>query len=139
TTVESVAGPPRSGDERILLVEDNDAVRRLAREVLADAGYTVLEAASPREAIDLFQTLDEPVDLLVTDVVMPGMNGRQLADELRLHRPDLRVLFTSGYTDDTVIARGVLEQGMAFLQKPFGAEQLERKTRDVLDAPRPAR
>jgi two-component system cell cycle sensor histidine kinase/response regulator CckA len=135
--VEPVAGPARSGDERILLVEDNDAVRRLACDVLAERGYTVLEAASPRDALDLFRTLDEPVDLLVTDVVMPGMNGRQLADELRQHRPDLRVLYTSGYTDDTVIARGVLEQGMAFLQKPFGAEQLERKTRDVLDAPRP--
>jgi PAS domain S-box-containing protein len=121
--------------ERLLLVEDNDAVRRLAYEVLELSGYEVRQAASPREALELCASDDQEIDLLVTDVVMPELNGRELADRLRAERPGLRVLYTSGYTDDAMISRGVLAPGMAFLQKPFSVEQLQRKLREVLADP----
>jgi two-component system, cell cycle sensor histidine kinase and response regulator CckA len=125
--------PITGGGERLLLVEDNDAVRRLAYEALSLSGYEVVQAESPREAIELTETDDRPFDLLVTDVVMPEMNGRELADYLRAVRPGLAVLFTSGYTDDAMISRGVLTEGSAFLQKPFSVEQLLRRIRDVLE------
>jgi len=123
--------------ERLLLVEDNDAVRELMCRVLESSGYALVEAASPREALELAATMKEPIDLLVTDVVMPEMNGRQLSNLLREERPDLPVLYISGYTDEVMISRGLLPPGTAFLQKPFSVDQLHHALREILDG-RPA-
>jgi two-component system cell cycle sensor histidine kinase/response regulator CckA len=120
------------GTGRILLVEDNDDVRGPLTRLLAELGYEVIPADGPDAALQLAD--GHPVDLLVTDVIMPAMNGRQLAEKLLVAQPDLRVLYMSGYTDDAVIARGVIEAGTAFLQKPFGADRLAQKVRELLDA-----
>ena len=120
------------GSGVILLVEDNDAVRRPVARLLSDLGYEVVPADGPEEALRL--ATGRTLDLLVTDVVMPMMNGRQLAERLLADRPELKVLYMSGYTDDAVIARGVIEAGTAFLQKPFGADRLAQKIRELLDA-----
>ncbi len=130
---EGVATQDRPvGSGVILLVEDNDAVRRPIARLLSDFGYEVVPADGPEEALRL--AAGRTLDLLVTDVVMPLMNGRQLAERLLADRPELKVLYMSGYTDDAVIARGVIEAGTAFLQKPFGADKLAQKVRDLLDA-----
>jgi nitrogen-specific signal transduction histidine kinase/ActR/RegA family two-component response regulator len=122
-----------AGTETILLVEDEDAVRNLARLILTRQGYTVLEARNGGEALLLWERHGEEVDLLVTDVVMPHMSGRQVADRLRALRPSIRVLFLSGYTDDAVIRHGVIDAGVPFLQKPFKADSLAQKVREALD------
>ncbi len=129
------AAPVRAatGEETILLVEDEAGVRRLAREMLLRQGYTVLEAASGPDALELWSQHGGAIDLLVTDVVMPQMSGRELAERLREARPDLKVLYMSGYTNDVIARHGVLEAEVAFLQKPFAAESLGRKVRTVLD------
>jgi PAS domain S-box-containing protein len=121
------------GTETVLLVEDDEALRTLAREILTVQGYTVVEAASPREALRLHATHPEAIHLLLTDVVMPEMNGRQLADHLRTARADLRVLFMSGYTGAALAQRDG-EIGGHFLQKPFTPDGLSRRVREVLDA-----
>jgi two-component system cell cycle sensor histidine kinase/response regulator CckA len=126
------AGERPPGCERILLVEDNDAVRAPLAAVLADLGYDVLAAPGPEEARRLAEGAE--IDLLVTDVVMPVMNGRQLAERLLPDHEGMHVLYISGYTDDAVIARGVIDLGTAFLQKPFGADRLAQKIRELLDA-----
>ena len=118
------------GTGRILLVEDNESVRRPVARLLADLGYDVVEADGPESALKL--AAGDAVDLLVTDVVMPAMNGRQLAERLVAAQPQLKVLYMSGYTDDAVIARGVIEPGTAFLQKPFGADRLAQKIAELL-------
>jgi len=124
---------PSPGTETVLLAEDEEVVRRLARELLSENGYKVLEAGSGREALLLSEAHRGEVHLLLTDVVMPKMSGRELGERLRLQRPDLRILYMSGYTDDAVLRQGVLEDGIPFLQKPFTAEELARKVREVLD------
>jgi len=124
------------GQETILLVEDEPAVREVAEMMLADLGYKVLVAADGKEALRLVQETGA-VDLLITDVVMPEMNGRQLAGELRQRCPQLKVLFISGYTANAIVHQGVLDPGVAFLQKPFLTYTLARKVREVLDAPAP--
>jgi len=121
------------GTETVLLVEDAGAVRAVARQALARQGYTVLEAADGTEALQIAASHPGPIHLLLTDVVMPGLSGRQLSDQLTLLRPDTRVLYTSGYTDDAVVRHGVLEAGIAYLQKPFTVDGLARKVREVLD------
>jgi two-component system cell cycle sensor histidine kinase/response regulator CckA len=121
-----------TGAERILLVEDNDAVRDPLCSLLADLGYDVVAAAGPVGALTLADA--DEIDLLVTDVVMPAMNGRELAEALRPGHPEMKVLYISGYTDDAVIARGIVQPGIAFLQKPFGADRLAAKVRELLDA-----
>jgi CheY-like chemotaxis protein len=121
------------GTETVLLVEDAAAVRAVARQALARQGYTVLEAADGTEALQIAASHPGPIHLLLTDVVMPGLSGRQLSDQLTLLRPDTRVLYTSGYTDDAVVRHGVLEAGIAYLQKPFTVDGLARKVREVLD------
>jgi signal transduction histidine kinase len=131
---EPRSSEPAAGGERVLLVEDNEAVRGLVRDMLLDRGYDVLVAAGPGQALALADGLPE-LDLLVTDVVMPEMNGRQLAERLAEGRPGLRVLYTSGYTDDAMIARGVFERGFTFLQKPFSIEELALHVREALEAP----
>lgn len=126
------AGPP-SGNETILFVEDEDSVRELVREYLAAAGYRILEAADGEQALQIASAHSGPIHLLVTDVVMPHLSGRELAARLSPSRPDLKVLFISGYTDDSIFRSGVLDGGMAFLQKPFNLKSLAQRVREVLD------
>eukprot|EP00456_Euglypha_rotunda_P059495 TRINITY_DN496_c1_g2_i1.p1 TRINITY_DN496_c1_g2~~TRINITY_DN496_c1_g2_i1.p1 ORF type:complete len:1455 (+),score=354.03 TRINITY_DN496_c1_g2_i1:10962-15326(+) len=123
------------GTETVLLVEDDQAVRTIARISLQTQGYTVLEADGGPEAIRQAETYRGEIHLLVTDVVMPEMGGRQLLDAVRQHRPALKVLFMSGYTDDAVLLHGVIEATDAFIQKPFTPLSLARKVRDVMNAP----
>ena len=132
--VVAAVGPVARGTETVLLAEDSAAVRAVARQVLERQGYTVLEAPDGELALQLAQRHSGPIHLLLTDVVMPGMSGRQLADRLALARPDMKVLYASGYTDDSVVRHGVLEEGTPYLQKPFTPESLARKVRDVLDS-----
>jgi PAS domain S-box-containing protein len=122
------------GTETVLVAEDSEAVRAVTRQVLERQGYTVLEAPHGNAALALAAAHDGPIHLLLTDVVMPGLSGRQLADELTKRRPATRVLYTSGYTDDAVVRHGVLEAGIAYLQKPFTSASLARKVRETLDA-----
>ncbi|MDB4944212.1 MAG: sensor hybrid histidine kinase [Labilithrix sp.] len=131
--------PPRSlrGTETILLVEDEDQVRAVARAILAQRGYVVLDARDPAEATRICTEHAQPIDLLLSDVVMPQMGGPELARRLREARPDMKVVFMSGYTDDAVVRLGVLTGSVAFVQKPFTADVLAAKVREVLDA-RPA-
>jgi signal transduction histidine kinase len=131
--------PIRGGTQTVLLAEDDDGVRLLARLALQSHGYTVLEARNGQEALTLCHEHQGSVHLLITDVVMPLMSGRELADRLKSRRPDIRVLYLSGYTGDTVLHHGVLETGLAFLQKPFTPAALARKVRDLLDQPESAR
>ena len=122
----------RRGSETVLLVEDDEPLRTLAREILSIQGYTVLDAISPSEALRLADVHPGPIHLLLTDVVMPQMNGRQVADHLLAARPGLKVLFMSGYTDAAIVEHGVLEPGTHFLQKPFTPDGLSRKVREAL-------
>jgi len=132
--VAPAAEPRRDGAGTILLVEDEDAVRRLLRQSLRQRGYRVLEAATPEEALKLFSDGDEAIDLLLTDVVMPNMNGRQLADRLRQRHPPLKVLLMSGYADEW-IEPGGLAPGTAFLAKPLDASVLAAKVRELMEGP----
>ena len=133
-TTDMLAGQPQSGHETVLLVEDESAVLRLSKIVLERFGYKVLTAGTPSEAIQLFQTHEGRVHLLVTDVVMPEMNGRELALRLRETRPELKTLFVSGYSASALAPRGVLDEGVHFLQKPFSLEDLASSVREALDA-----
>jgi len=123
-----------TGTETILLAEDNAGLRKLATRVLEPAGYTVLGAASGEEALRLLERHEEPVHLLLSDVVMPGMSGRQLAERIAETRPGMKVLYMSGYTSDTIVRHGVLEARVPFLNKPFTGAALLRKIREVLDS-----
>lgn len=127
---------PLTGTETILVVEDEDQVRSLVRQVLQASGYTVLEAHRGDAALSISNSYDGPIDLLVTDVVMPGMSGREVAQRLETLRPGLPVLYISGYTDHAIVHHGVLEAGITWLQKPFTPIALARKVREMLDAPR---
>jgi two-component system, cell cycle sensor histidine kinase and response regulator CckA len=139
--VDEVAAPavlvpgvsmPTKGSETILLVEDEGALREIAREVLEEHGYRVIEATGPHKAIEICHRDPEPIDLLVTDVVMPAMNGRALADALVAARPGLRVLYMSGYTNDVIAHSGVLESGTLLLEKPFTVQALLERVRTAL-------
>ena len=121
-----------AASETILLVEDEPGVRTLARKVLESHGYTVLEAAGGEKAIPISESHQGPIHLLLTDVVMPAMSGRVLADRLAPRRPGIKVLFMSGYTDEAVIHHGVLESGIPFIQKPFTPQALVQKVRELL-------
>jgi CheY-like chemotaxis protein len=125
------------GNETILLVEDDDAVRVLTRRLLTKHGYTVLTADSGPDALHLSDDYAGAVHLLMTDMVMPEMSGIEVAREIQSRRPDVRVLLMSGYTDDEILRRGIHEPNLAFLQKPFTAEELGRAVRDVLDGDDP--
>jgi PAS domain S-box-containing protein len=123
----------QKGTETILLVEDEEAVRDLARSILADQGYAVLVAGSAAAAEELAAKSSREIHLLLTDVVMPGLSGRELARRVTASHPRTRVLFMSGYTDNVIASGGVLEAGVAFLQKPFTPRALTQKVREVLD------
>ena len=122
----------RAGSETILVVEDEKAVRELTVRMLRQLGYIVLTASSGAEALEIGQTHDGAIHLLLTDVVMPAMSGRHLADQLQVKRPGTKVLFLSGYTENTVVHHGVLDAGVNFLPKPFSRESLAKKLREVL-------
>ena len=129
----SLAELPR-GQERLLVVEDEPGVLEVAAEALRLQGYTVLTASSPAEALQLAQSYPEPIHLLVTDVVMPVMSGRELADYLTRLHPQMRVLYVSGYTENTIVHHGVLQEGVHFLPKPYTPAQLIQKVREALDS-----
>jgi CheY-like chemotaxis protein len=135
------AGKPglrRGGTETILLVEDEPIVRSLTRELLEEAGYRIFFASDGTEAMQQAVAIDEPIHLVITDVVMPEMSGPELASRLRKLRPETRVLYMSGYTDDEILCRKGLPENSAFIQKPFTPEQFSRKVRETLDAkPKP--
>jgi len=122
------------GEQRatLLLVEDNDELRHSTREILSSLGYTVTTAANAEDALSLFTERASEIDLLVTDVIMPGLDGKQLADRLREEKSDLRVLFISGYTDDIILDRGVDQHSLNFLAKPYSAAGLSEKVRAIL-------
>jgi two-component system cell cycle sensor histidine kinase/response regulator CckA len=127
--------PPdlRRGHESVLLVEDDDKVREVVSLALRDAGYTVLEARGGAAALALAGSRTEPIHLVITDIVMPGMSGRELVERWRTRHPETRALFMSGYTDATAHQQGGLPAGAAFIQKPFAPSALARKVRAVLD------
>jgi len=130
---EPQGGQWSKGNETVLLVEDAPVIRRLAREIMSRAGYTVLEAADAVQALSLVATHAGPIDMLLTDLIMPGPSGVDLAEQLKTIRDDVRVLFMSGYTDNAIVRNGLLGEGASFLQKPFTPEELLRKMRQVLD------
>jgi two-component system, cell cycle sensor histidine kinase and response regulator CckA len=129
--------PPR-GTETILLVEDDPAVRALANTILHDKGYAVLAPQHPAEAEQICAQHTQPIHLLLTDLIMPGMSGRELARRAVALRPHIKVLYMSGYTDDALIHREVFENRFAFVQKPFSPAVLEAKVREVLDSAQPS-
>ena len=131
--VEEEAPEMLTGQETVLLTEDEDSVRVVATAALERRGYRVLAAADGESAIAISRAFPGHIDLLVTDVVMPGMNGRELAEQLEMMRPGMRVLFVSGYTDDAVLWKGVSLDGRALLQKPFTSLELARRVRVMLD------
>jgi CheY-like chemotaxis protein len=121
------------GTETVLLVEDSDAVREISREILKDCGYKVLEADSGKTAIEIFKTFSDSIELLVTDVIMPEMNGKALYDKLKALNPSLKVLYISGYTADIIDRHGVREENFNFIQKPFTIHGFTSKVREALD------
>jgi two-component system, cell cycle sensor histidine kinase and response regulator CckA len=138
---ENVTAPARdlsggdgSGTETILLVEDEELVRNLIREILVDAGYRVLDAPNGKEALAICESYPDPIDLMLTDVVMPGMSGVELKKEVMIVRPDIKVLLMSGYTDESLAAEGKLNTEGTFIEKPFAPDSITRKIREVLDS-----
>lgn len=124
---------PPEGSETVLVVEDEPAILNLTRTMLERLGYTVLTATAPGEALRTAQDASRPIDLVVTDVVMPEMNGRDLAARVREHCPEVRTLFMSGYTANVIAHQGVLDEGVRFIQKPFSGSELAREIRRALE------
>jgi two-component system, cell cycle sensor histidine kinase and response regulator CckA len=138
-TVSEIGNPKKGetkdlfGSETVLVVEDDESLRKLAIKALEKYGYTVLTAADGREALRTCQEYKDPIHIMVTDVIMPGISGKDLANRLTDMMPDMKVLYMSGYTDNVIVHHGVLEKGIAFLQKPFTPEGLARKVREVIE------
>ncbi len=122
-----------SGSETVLIVEDNDALRKLAKNALRKYGYEILEAENGEKALNVSETHEGPVHLLLTDVVMPRMSGTDLSEKLQSIRPETRVIYMSGYTADAIVRNGILRQDINFIEKPFSLESLGKKVRQVLD------
>jgi len=130
---EIAAVPPRAeGTERILLVDD-PAVLTIVSSMLANRGYEIIGAADGAEAIGLFETRDRPIELVISDLIMHGLDGRETTDRIRATEPATKVLYMSGYTDDATIRRGALTVGTGFIQKPFNSDDLANRVRDLLD------
>ncbi|MGZ6014020.1 MAG: response regulator, partial [Caulobacteraceae bacterium] len=129
---DAAAAPRARGEEIVLVVEDEERVRHLSVDALRELGYVVVQAADASQALSVLE-MQPRVDLLFTDIVMPDMNGRRLADEAISRRPGLKVLYTTGYTRNAVVHNGVLDANVAFLPKPFTFDQLALKVRQVLD------
>jgi CheY-like chemotaxis protein len=121
------------GTETILLVEDNVHVRELSNTILNRKGYSVIVAESGEDALEILKSTNEPVHLLLTDVIMPGMNGKELYEQAQVIKPSLKALYMSGYATKVLAHRGVLNEGIQYIQKPFTVEDLSTKVRDVLD------
>ena len=134
TTPPEIPVQVRKGEGTILVVEDDDAVRRMTREFLKISGYTVLEARSGADAIQFMERREQPIDLVLTDVLMPGMKGRELVERLSKLRAGIKVLYMSAYTEDAAINIGVLSPGTAFIEKPFSPDDLANKVREVMNA-----
>jgi two-component system, cell cycle sensor histidine kinase and response regulator CckA len=122
------------GTETVIVAEDEASVRSLVARVLRDRGYTVLEASNGQEALDVAQTHAGEILLLITDIIMPGMNGKDLSARLQVIRPAIKTLYVSGYTENAIIHHGILDSEVDFLQKPFTTKNLVRKVREVLDS-----
>jgi two-component system, cell cycle sensor histidine kinase and response regulator CckA len=133
TTADEHSRTVPRGSETILLVEDEDIVRELTREILEGYGYSVLVAANGKEGLKICEDFDRPIDLVITDVIMPHMSGTEMIQSLGSLRPETRVLYMSGFTDDAIIRHGVLDDGVFFIQKPFSPDSLALKAREVLD------
>src|SRR5262249_51903499 len=131
---EAKLQPVRGGTESILLVEDDTLLRSLVRDTLRDGGYSVIAAGDGNEALRLLAQHRGPLDIIVTDVVMPDLGARQMVDQLVTTFPKAKVLYLSGYTDDAVVRHGILHDQVPFLQKPFTSDTLRRKVREVLDS-----
>jgi CheY-like chemotaxis protein len=121
------------GNETILVVEDEEEVRKVAARILKKQGYTVLETSHGNEALHICHHFNDQIHLMLTDVVMPRMSGRELANQLMATHPDMKVLYMSGYTDNAIAHHGILEEGMNYIQKPFTMDGLARKVREVLE------
>jgi CheY-like chemotaxis protein len=141
SNVDSPETPAPSGkpEEVVLVAEDEPMVRNIVARTLKDCGYTVLQAADGKEALKLLETANGQVNLIVADVVMPDMGGREMAAQVAQRWPRIPVLFTSGYTGLDVVRRGLLEEGREFVQKPLEPETLARKVRELVDTASPAR
>lgn len=130
---DPVATTIAKGNETVLLVEDEESILRLGKAVLERFGYTVLAAPTPKKALALAEQHEGLMHLLVTDVVLPEMNGKELKDRIEMLQPNIKVLFMSGYTANVIMHQGILESGVHFLQKPFSINSLAIKVREVLD------
>ena len=144
TEIQATPIPPRTakrkkdaealtGSETVLIAEDDGQVRKMAVKTLERHGYTVLSAANGEEAVDIAETYSGPIHLLLTDVVMSGISGGETAERLKGVRPEIKVLYMSGYTDNTIVHHGALDKGTAFLGKPLTPKALGRKVREVLE------
>jgi DNA-binding NtrC family response regulator len=119
----------------VLLVDDEDVVRDTVNAILSDSGYSVLQARNVEEALFISEShQDVPIKLLVTDIVMPGMTGHRLAEKILTRNPEMKVLYMSGYPNDTVVQQGMMERGVPFIQKPFTPNNFAHKVREVLDS-----
>ena len=125
--------PVSGGTETILMAEDDGVVRKFARELLEEYGYTFIEAVDGEDAVQKFKENREDISLILSDVIMPRKNGREILEEVRQIKPAIKVLFISGYTSNVMHEKGILEEGMDFLAKPFVKDELLRKVREVLD------
>jgi CheY-like chemotaxis protein len=124
----------KEGNETVVIAEDNEGVRELTSDILTKSGYCVLTASNTDDLLQTIQDYNGSIDLLLTDVIMPGLNGRELYDRLKDSYPSLKVIFMSGYTDDVIAHHGILEEGVDFIQKPFSVNILTDKLRKVLDS-----
>jgi DNA-binding response OmpR family regulator len=130
---EANARDAMPGHETILFCEDHEPVRKLGEKILSDAGYRVLSAATGQEALDLAGLHGDAIALLLTDVILPDINGRSLSDRIHTERPGVRTLFISGYTSNVISHHGVLDEGVELLEKPFTRQQLLGRVREILD------
>lgn len=135
TDKEADATPPAGGT--ILLVEDDENVRRMATQMLKILGYTVFAPPSPQEALAICREDDQPIDCVVTDVIMPGMSGKELVEAIRVLRPGIGALYMSGYTSDVIAHHGVLDEGVPFIQKPFDMNGIHKKIQEAMKSPTP--